>query len=66
MDSSNDLKTTTGVDRLPAKEIELAQVQPELDPAIDKRVTQKFDTHIIPWLFGIWYASLGHTYDSSG
>jgi hypothetical protein len=24
------------------------------DPALDKRVTRKFDLHIIPWLFGIW------------
>lgn len=54
MNESHDLKPITGVDRLPAKEIEFAQVQSELDPAIDKRVTRKFDTHIIPWLFGIW------------
>ena len=28
----------------------------EIDPVLDKRVTRKFDRHIIPWLFGIWYA----------
>jgi hypothetical protein len=28
--------------------------QYELDPVIDKRVTRKFDVHIVPWLFGIW------------
>ena len=26
----------------------------QLDPAMDKRLTRKFDMHIIPWLFGIW------------
>lgn len=26
----------------------------DTDPALDKRVTRKFDRHIIPWLFGIW------------
>ena len=26
----------------------------DTDPALDKRVTRKFDLHIIPWLFGIW------------
>lgn len=26
----------------------------DTDPALDRRVTRKFDLHIIPWLFGIW------------
>ncbi|KAJ5153558.1 uncharacterized protein N7482_010036 [Penicillium canariense] len=30
------------------------QVMPEFDPEIDRRVTRKFDLHIMPWLFGIW------------
>ncbi|EOA80957.1 uncharacterized protein SETTUDRAFT_24469 [Exserohilum turcica Et28A] len=27
------------------------------DPALDKRLNRKFDTHILPWLFGIWLFS---------
>ncbi|KAL9617523.1 MAG: hypothetical protein Q9160_007681 [Pyrenula sp. 1 TL-2023] len=27
----------------------------EIDPIVDRRITRKFDLHIIPWLFGIWY-----------
>jgi hypothetical protein len=30
------------------------QAMPEFDPEIDRRVTRKFDLHIMPWLFGIW------------
>lgn len=26
----------------------------EIDPALDRRITRKFDTHIVPWLFGLW------------
>lgn len=26
----------------------------EIDPIVDRRITRKFDLHIIPWLFGIW------------
>lgn len=25
-----------------------------IDPALQQRITRKFDTHIIPWLFAIW------------
>jgi len=25
-----------------------------IDPALDARITRKFDTHIVPWLFGLW------------
>lgn len=27
----------------------------DIDPAVEKRIVQKYDLHIIPWLFGIWY-----------
>lgn len=27
---------------------------PEIDAEIDRRITRKFDLHIVPWLFGIW------------
>lgn len=26
----------------------------EIDPIDDKRITRKFDLHIIPWLFFMW------------
>ncbi|KAL2053359.1 hypothetical protein ABVK25_006353 [Lepraria finkii] len=26
----------------------------ETDPALDRRITRKFDTHVVPWLFGLW------------
>lgn len=26
----------------------------EVDPTIEKRITRKYDLHVIPWLFGIW------------
>ena len=26
----------------------------EIEPALDRRITRKFDTHLIPWLFGLW------------
>lgn len=26
----------------------------EIDPALDKRITRKFDINIVPWLFGMW------------
>lgn len=28
--------------------------QDDLDSDLDKRVTRKFDTHVVPWLFGLW------------
>ena len=27
---------------------------PEIDPALDRAITRKFDTHLLPWLFGLW------------
>lgn len=26
----------------------------EIDTALDRGITRKFDTHIVPWLFGLW------------
>lgn len=26
----------------------------EIHPALDRAITRKFDTHLIPWLFGLW------------
>jgi hypothetical protein len=25
-----------------------------IDTALDRRLTRKFDTHVVPWLFGLW------------
>lgn len=27
----------------------------DLDPALNQRLNRKFDLHVIPFLFGIWY-----------
>ena len=26
----------------------------EISQALDRRITRKFDLHIVPWLFGLW------------
>lgn len=26
----------------------------EINPALDRALTRKFDTHLVPWLFGLW------------
>ena len=26
----------------------------DIDPALDRAITRKFDLHIVPWLFGLW------------
>ena len=26
----------------------------EVDPALDRAITRKFDLHVVPWLFGLW------------
>lgn len=26
----------------------------EIDPALDRALTRKFDKHLVPWLFGLW------------
>lgn len=26
----------------------------EIDPALDRALTRKFDWHLVPWLFGLW------------
>lgn len=28
--------------------------QPTISPELEKRITRKFDKHIVPWLFGLW------------
>ncbi|KAL8898747.1 MAG: hypothetical protein Q9207_006547 [Kuettlingeria erythrocarpa] len=40
------------------KEVDYTNVEPgsvqQIDPALNQRITWRFDTHIIPWLFGVW------------
>ena len=26
----------------------------DVDPTLDRAITRKFDTHLVPWLFGLW------------
>lgn len=26
----------------------------DIDPELDKRITRKFDRHVVPWLFLLW------------
>ena len=45
-------------DRIQATTIEkvdaLVSQSIDIDPALDRRITRKFDKHIVPWLFGLW------------
>jgi hypothetical protein len=53
-----DLEKKDDLERPEENHVEILrkeQTQIEIDPQIDDRVTWKFDIHIIPWLFGIWY-----------
>jgi hypothetical protein len=46
---------------LDTERIEKAIVLDEtIDVALDKRLNRKFDIHILPWLFGIWYLANIH------
>ena len=36
-----------------ATEFEYADQAP-IDPALNRRITNQFDKHIVPWLFGLW------------
>jgi len=47
-------KGTTQHDDSTYEKVDTVESLQEIDPVIDKRVTSKFDGHIIPWLFGIW------------
>ncbi len=55
---------------LTEKEVEMVKEEPDVayiegtpvtsgeiveDALLEKRLNRKFDTHILPWLFGIWY-----------
>jgi hypothetical protein len=54
MSESPDRKFDVDLDETRAEKLATAEIRHEIDPVIDKRVTRKFDLHILPWLFGIW------------
>jgi hypothetical protein len=56
MSESPDRKLDAGLDETRVEKVSAVDIRYEIDPLIDKRVTRKFDLHILPWLFGIWYA----------
>lgn len=60
MSGSPDYKLDVGQEERHVEKVSAAGIQHEVDPVIDKRVTRKFDRHILPWLFGIWYAVRVH------
>jgi hypothetical protein len=37
------------------EELKQEQTHVDVDPAIHRRLNRKFDLHVIPFLFGIWY-----------
>ncbi len=51
MPGAEDQKTTG---RTHLEKVNSADTVFVLDPAMDKRITRKFDRHIVPWLFGLW------------
>ena len=61
--SAPDFKDIHSIKETPSAEI--AQIRRghntrllEIDPLLDHAITRKFDTHIIPWLFGLWLLAL--------
>ncbi|KAL9111123.1 MAG: hypothetical protein Q9227_004386 [Pyrenula ochraceoflavens] len=42
------------VEKSHVEKLRNAESQQAIDPVVDRRVTRKFDLHILPWLFGIW------------
>jgi len=52
-----------GLEKTDAEELEYSPVEKvnttwddttQISPELDKRITKKFDRHIVPWLFGLW------------
>lgn len=39
------------------EELRREQTHVDIDPAIYRKLNRKFDLHVIPFLFGIWYDS---------
>lgn len=34
-----------------------------IDPDVDRRLTRKFDKHVVPWLFGLWLLAFIDRYE---
>lgn len=37
------------------EELRREQTHVDIDPAVHRKLNRKFDLHVIPFLFGIWY-----------
>lgn len=49
----SDQKPTAGqVEKV--EKVETSSEEFSIDPAIDAKITRKFDKHVVPWLFGLW------------
>lgn len=62
--SNETAKMATSLEKPAQDEHEVAHIEKQLmedgplaNPLLDKRLNRKFDLHILPWLFGIWYSS---------
>jgi hypothetical protein len=64
MSETTDRKFDADLAEARVEKLTAVDIQYEVDPVIDKRVTRKFDLHILPWLFGIWYAARIHEGES--
>ena len=53
-EGSPDRPYENNVEKSHIESLRGAEAQYQIDPVVDRRVTRKFDLHILPWLFGIW------------
>ena len=51
---SPDGKIHHKMDESHVEKVTTVDIQYDIDPVREKRLTRKFDLHILPWLFGIW------------
>lgn len=57
MDEKRDGITAEGVEQYEPRDLSSAEKADngnDFDAAMDKTLNQKFDRHILPWLFGMW------------
>ena len=52
--SDEKIFTDAHVENTNSKDHKEAYEQLEISPALDRAITRKFDTHILPLLFGLW------------
>ena len=50
LDGVRTIDSETQIERVKQKKSDLT----DIEPALDRSITRKFDKHIIPWLFGLW------------